>query len=74
MKGNCKNMCDRMKTKSICATKLDSGWKKCRTCRISIKTDERACPCCRTSLSVRKRHNYKNRIPNVKCLYVREDN
>ena len=68
MTGNCRNICERMKTKSIRATRLEEGWKKCRTCEISIKTDSVACPCCKTSLSVRKRHNYKNRRNRIECV------
>jgi len=72
----CKNICERMETKSLTATwdRLGSGWKKCRTCSKTIKTNDLRCPCCGRKLSTRRRHNYKNRIPNVKCLYVREDN
>lgn len=67
----CKNICERYETKSYtCGYHiLGDGWKKCRTCCISIKTKENICHCCRKRLSTRKRHNYKNRMANkIECM------
>lgn len=62
-------MCERMETKKIqCGWHiLGKGWKKCKTCVISIKTKEMKCACCKSKLSTYVK--YKNR--NSKCLYVR---
>lgn len=57
----CKNICVTLETRHVNAIHK-SDYKKCRTCSISIKTTEYICPCCRKKLSIRRRHNYKNRV------------
>lgn len=59
----CKNICVTLNTRHVNAI-YKSDYKKCRTCSISIKTKEHICPCCRKKLSIRRRHNYKNRVMN----------
>ncbi|MBC8430150.1 MAG: hypothetical protein H8D92_02000 [Pelagibacteraceae bacterium] len=69
----CKNICDRFNTRhyNVGYNILGTGWKKCRTCCLSIETDEMICPCCRRKLSVRRRHNYENRkYTTLKCRHV----
>ena len=51
---------------------LGKGWKKCRTCCISIKTDVLKCPCCQRKLStyIRYKNKSKRQRLKMKCLYV----
>lgn len=48
----CKNICERYETKTYHRgySFLGLGWKKCRTCCISIKIDSWKCPCCKRKL------------------------
>lgn len=71
----CKNLCERMNTKAFTMgfASLGEGWKKCRTCCISIKTDNLKCQCCKRKLSTYIRYKNKSkrqRTKNMKCLYV----
>ena len=62
----CKNKCEVLVTKHYnMINKYLTGYMKCRTCCICIKTEEYKCPCCKRKLSTRRIHNYKNRRKEV---------
>lgn len=53
----CKGICDNMKIQGLTKSYqvgykvMGEGWKKCKTCCISIKEKDLRCPCCRRKLS-----------------------
>ena len=63
----CKNICDNLPTKSFTMgfSLMGDGWKKCRTCCISLKVTGFTCPCCKRKLSTRVRQR-KNRSDRPK--------
>jgi|14_taG_2_1085336.scaffolds.fasta_scaffold08238_2 hypothetical protein len=71
----CKNICERLEIKPITTgfVLLGSGWKKCRTCAISIKTDYLTCPCCKRKLSTHTRYKSKKKNLNMKAIHIRVD-
>lgn len=52
----CKGICARLETTGggkYSAYTL--GYKRCSSCNVFIKTDQRRCPCCKLPLRVKKR-------------------
>jgi len=55
----CKGICILYETKSVSGSSTDLDiFKKCKTCRVRIKSEKINCPCCGKRLSLRtKRGN-----------------
>ena len=74
----CKNICERLEIKPITTgfVLLGEGWKKCRTCAVSIKTDSLTCPCCKRKLSTHTRYRNTKRFKerkrlNIKAMHIK---
>jgi len=59
----CKGICTLYETKSLSGSSTDLDiFKKCKICRVRIKSEKINCPCCgrRLSMRTKKGNNHKN--------------